>query len=344
MPMAKISYAQYLELITDPDTADEVIAAFSTFIPGEAAFDPTLVPDPERVEMTQDQIEAESAMKIGNGLARWRRNQAFKRALARGDTRHVLVAEGDSWFQFPIVIRETIDHLSEPYLVCCASAAGDTARNMVFGHIGRGATEYMLELDRYSDRVRAFLFSAAGNDIIGEDDEAGDGTPVLRKILINPQNGSTDPADYINQTEVDTRLAFLEGAYNSVIAEIRSRAHFAALPVLVHGYDVPYPWPWGDQDRRNPRWAKRDQWLGSAFQPAGIEGPLRRDILQNLIDQLYEMLNRVADADEHVHVVDCRGALPHLLDWADEIHGTSDGFAAVADRFRAKLDEVLAGS
>jgi hypothetical protein len=338
--MAKISYAQYIEFLTDPDTPDEVIAAFSTFIPGETAFDPTLVPDPDRVEMSQDQIEAESAMRIGNGLARWRRNQAFTRALAKGDTRPVLVAEGDSWFQFPVVIRETIDHLSEPFLVCCASAAGDTARNMVFGHIGRGATEYMLELDRNRDRVRAFLFSAAGNDIIGED-EAGDGTPALRKILINPQTGSTNPADYIDQVEVDTRLAFLEGAYNRVVAEVRSRPHFATLPVLVHGYDVPYPWPWGEQDRRNPRWARKDQWLGSAFGPAGIEGPVRRDILHNLIDQLYGMLNRVAQADAHVHVVDCRGALPHVSDWADEIHGTSVGFAAVADRFHAKLDQLL---
>ena len=59
--MAKITYAQYIELLMDPDTADEVIAAFSTIVPGETAFDPTLMPDPNKVEMTADQIEALTA-------------------------------------------------------------------------------------------------------------------------------------------------------------------------------------------------------------------------------------------------------------------------------------------
>jgi N-acetylmuramoyl-L-alanine amidase len=339
--MAKISYAQYLELLMDPETPDEVIAAFSTFIPGTGAFDPTLVPDPERVEMTTDQIEAENAIKIGNKVARWRRNQSFDRALAAGDPRPVLVAEGDSWFQFPIFIRETIDHLRKPYLVRCASAAGDTASNMVYGPLGHEGKEYMIELERQRHRVRAFLFSAAGNDIIGEDLEAGDGTPVLIKLLKNPGTGSSQPRDYINQTEVDARLQFLEDAYKTVISEIRAVSQFAALPVLIHGYDVPYPWPWGERDPRKPRWAKKDQWLGSAFRTAGIEGPIRRDILTVLIEALYAMLDRVAQSDQHVHVVDCRGTLPHVSDWADEIHGTSDGFAFVAARFQATLDRVL---
>jgi N-acetylmuramoyl-L-alanine amidase len=339
--MAKISHAQYLELLMDPETPDDVIAAFSTFIPGTGAFDPTLVPDPERVEMTTDQIEAENAMKIGNQVARWRRNQSFDRALASGDTRPVLVAEGDSWFQFPIVIHETIDHLRKPYLVRCASAAGDTAKNMVYGPVGHEGKEYMVELERHRHRVRAFLFSAAGNDIIGEDLEAGDGTPVLIKLLTNPGTGSTQPRDYINQTEVEARLQFLEDAYKTVISEIRAVPQFAALPVLIHGYDVPYPWPWGERDPRNPRWAKKDQWLGSAFRTAGIDGPIRRDILTELIEALYAMLNRVAQSDRHVHVVDCRGTLPHVSDWADEIHGTSDGFAFVAARFQTTLDQVL---
>lgn len=339
--MAKISYAKYVEFLMDPDTPDEVIAAFSTFRPNSGAFDPTIIPDPDRVDMTPDQVQAENAMAIGNGLARWRRNLAFQRALDAGDGREVLVAEGDSWFQFPVFIRETIGHLAEPFLISCASAAGDTARNMVFGEARRGATEYVIELERQRGRVRAFLFSAAGNDIIGEDEVVRDGTPVLRKILANPGSGSLEPADYVQHGELEARLAFLEQAYTRVISDIRARPHFAQLPILLHGYDVPYPWPWGEHDPRDPRWARKDQWLGSAFQPIGIDGPLRREILRYLIDRLYEMLNRVAETDSHVHVVDCRGALPELSDWADEIHGTSEGFAEVARRFHAKLTAVI---
>ena len=104
---------------------------------------------------------------------------------------------------------------------------------------------------------------------------------------------------------------------------------------------MPFPHPWDADDRRSPVWASKDRWLGSAFAPLGIEGGLRREILAVLIDQLYAMLERVAAQDPHVHVVDCRGALPRVTDWADEIHGTTDGFAAVAGRFHAKLVEVI---
>lgn len=342
--MFKISHAQYLEMLMDPETPDEMIAAFSTFAPDAGgAFNPVMVPDPKRVEMTEDQIEAESAMQIGNGLARWRRQNAFNRALSAGDKRPVLVAEGDSWFQFPIFIHETVTQLGRDYLISCLSAAGDTARNMVFGPSGPRRREYMMELDQRADRVQAFLFSAAGNDIIGEDEEAGDGTPVLRKILTNPGTGTADPDAYINAEELTKRITFLRKAYREVVTTIRNDIRFAELPILVHGYDVPFPYPWGPQDRRNPIWAAKDRWLGSAFAPAGIEGGLRRQILTRLIDQLYEMLDGVAAEFQHVHVVDCRGALPELHNWADEIHATSDGYALIGERFRAALRSIGVG-
>lgn len=336
--MFKISHAQYLEMLMDPETPNEMIMAFSNFAPEQGgAFDPAMIPDPRWVEMTQDQIEAENAMRIGNGLARFRRQSAFRRAIAAGDRRPVLVAEGDSWFQFPVFIDETITQLGRNYLISCVSAAGDTARNMVFGDIGANRREYMQELNRNAARVHAFLFSAAGNDIIGEDEDLGDGTPVLRKILRNPGNGTTDPTDYINGDELARRLDALHKAYRTVCASVRHDPRFGKLPILVHGYDVPFPYPWGAGDKRHPKWAQKDRWLGSAFAPAGIEGAIRRKILARLIDSLYDMLNKVADEYPHVHVVDCRGALPHLEDWADEIHATSQGYVKVADRFRTTL-------
>ena len=342
--MFRITYAQYLEMLTDPDVPDEMIAAFSTFAPSEgSAFEPVLLPDPRWVEMTDDQIEAESAMRIGNGMARWRRRSAFQRALNSGDSRPVLVAEGDSWFQFPVFIQETVAQLGRDYLVSCLSAAGDTARNMVFGPGRRGGREYMRELDRQSSRVRAFLFSAAGNDIIGEDEEAGDGTPVLRRILRRPPAGNTDPDACIDAAELKERIDFLTEAYRSVCATIRRDQRFATLPILVHGYDVPFAYP-QPNDRRNPRWAAKDRWLGSAFAAVGIEDvALRRAILTRLIDDLYAMLDRIAAEFPHVHVVDCRNTLPQLSDWADEIHATSEGYAKVADRFRQTLRSLNIG-
>ncbi len=342
--MFKITHEQYLAMLMDPDTPNEMIMAFSTFAPDQGgAFDPLMIPNPRWVEMSPDQIEAESAMRIGNGLARWRRQAAFRRAITAGDRRPVLVAEGDSWFQFPVFIDETVTQLGTNYLISCVSAAGDTARNMILGPVGPRRREYLQELQRNADRVQAFLLSAAGNDIIGEDEEIGDGTPVLRKILHNPGNGSNDPTDYIREDELHKRIEFLRDAYRTVCTSVRHDERFTKLPILLHGYDIPYPHPWGENDRRNPLWASRDRWLGSAFSFAGIHGDIRRQILVVLIDRLYVMLGEVAAEYSHVHVVDCRGALPQVTDWADEIHATSQGYAKVAQRFRDTLRSLSIG-
>jgi hypothetical protein len=339
--MEKITYETYRAMLINPDTPDEEILRYSKVVPGRTAFAPELIADPDKVAMSEDELSAESAMRIGNGLARWRRNRRVERALQQGDPRPLLVAEGDSWFQFPLLIREVVDHLGDDYLVWCVSAAGDTARNMVFG-----APEYMDALRRHEGRVAGFLLSAAGNDIIGEDEDARDGTPALIRILKRPADASSMmPADYVDMSVLGERLAFLHTAYQRVISDIRNDPAFTTLPIYFHGYDIPFPYPW-EQDSRNPAWAARDQWLGRAFNHHGINQPeLRRNILRLMIDALYDMLGRLAGNPEEtgVHVVDCRGAMPSVTDWADEIHGTSNGFAAVAREFARTIEGAMAG-
>lgn len=338
-----ISYQQYQQLLIDTDTDDAAIAAYSLVVPGKGAFDLKLVPNPDLVTMTPDEQSLENAMAIGNEICRWRRKRRFEKALA-GNAKPILVAEGDSWFQFPILIDEVVDALGKDYLIWCTSAAGDTARNMVFGPSGSGHTEYMTELRRFRDKVQGFLFSAAGNDIIGEDEVAGDGTPVLIKIL-KPGGPSSNPGDYVNMSELSDRLAFLKRAYRKVIDDIRAEPGLDTLPIFIHGYDVPFPYKWRDDDRRNPVYAAKDQWLGRAFAHHGIQDDdLRRKILGGLINALYDMLADVAGASAQtgVWVVDCRGAMPNAALWNDEIHGTNEGFRRVAERFRATIRTALA--
>ena len=342
--MERISYDEYRRMVLDPETPEERILEYSKVEKGANAFDLTLKPDPAKVDMSEVELEFENAMAIGNRMARFRREQRLRSQLAQGDTRPLLVAEGDSWFQFPFLVREIIDHLGRDYLIACSGAAGDRAQNMVFGDIGRRQAEYLVDLRRHKDRAKAFLFSAAGNDIIGEDIEGGDNVSVLRKILKRPSAQNPTVAGIIDAAELGRRLTFLESAYRTVVANIRAEPGLERLPIVVHGYDYPFPHPWGDRDGRNPLWADRDQWLGSAFAHHGIgDGALRRDTIRFLIDALYGMLHRVAGdpAATGIHVVDCRGAMPDVGDWVDEIHGTSEGFRKVTERFRATLAQVL---
>ncbi len=340
--MAKIAYDDYLKMLRDPDTPDQEILKYSIIGRGVSAFAPELSPNPDLVEMSPEERDLESAMKIGNGLARFRRQTQFKRRLALGERVPVLVSEGDSWFQFPFVVRDIIDQLGDHYLIWCVGAAGDTLDNMVNASVGKGRTEYLTALQEQKHRVRGFLFSAAGNDIIGEDPRTGE--PVLKEIL-RPFNGDpTDVVGHVDLAVLGQKLVFLKNGYSKVIATVRAEPGLERLPILIHGYDYTFPYPWGDDDPRNPKHAARNEWLGQPLDERGIlDRDLRRNVIKLMLDALYTMMEDLAgDSDQtKVYLVDCRGTMPDVSDWIDEIHGTSDGFAKVADRFREVLEPVV---
>jgi len=337
MRMEPIDYETLEAMLRDPDVPDERIRPYLTGEPGTGGpFDPRVVPDPALVRMDDiDRFRVESAIRWGNAISRWRRQRRYELRLARGEGLPVIVSEGDSWFQFPFLIDDIVDHLGRNYLIWSLDAAGDTAQNMVVSR-----PEYMAGLrERRADGVAAFLFSAAGNDVIGED---ATGEPVLKRLL-KPYTPGRDAAWHIDQARLASILQFLETCYGRVIAAIRAEEGFATLPIVIHGYD--YAIPSGQPgDQRNPTWAARDEWLGGPMRAKGIDDPeLRRAIVRFLIDALYDMLLKVAgnSTRTRIHVVDVRGTLPGTTDWADEIHGTSEGFAKVAARFRATLREAV---
>jgi len=354
----KIEYIEYLERVADPATSKKWILKHSIIVRGESGFEFLLKPNEKYVEVSPFERELENAMGAANWAARARRETALTLSLATGDKRPLLVAEGDSWFQFPVLIDEVIDHLGKDYLIACGSAAGDTARNMVYGNQGRGHQEYLRLLWRHRNRVRGFLLSAAGNDVIGEDVQDGDSTPVLQKILKKPTEPNPGVLDIINMTELRKRLDFLEGAYRLVIENIRrldssgrpaGLKPFQELPIIIHGYDYAFPYPTpeaigGVKDTRDPVYADKDQWLGSAFAHHKITDPqLRKDTIVYLVDQLYDMLFDVAGDSKktQVWVVDCRKTLTKVSDWNDEIHGTDKGFRKISKKFAAVIKDVI---
>lgn len=337
MSTKKITYPELQKLLLDTEVPDSELAKYLVIDKKKATpFNPVLKANPKTVEMSFEEVEAENAMGIGNGLARFRRQLRFKKRLMLGSKLPVLVAEGDSWFQFPVLINEVIDNLEDEYLVWCVSAAGDTAQNMVFGAEGNTKREYMNALREQKDRVRAFLFSGAGNDILGENAE---GVPVLSTILKDHTPGGS-AIDHIDFSRFGEKLTFLKKAYKEVITQIRQEPGLEKLPIIIHGYD--YAIAWNKNDPRKPIYAKKDQWLGGPMAGKKItDAALQLAIVVVLIDGLYDMLNHLASEHSHVHVVDVRKTLPEVTDWNDEIHGTSKGFKRVATKFKKVLKKVV---
>lgn len=335
-----ISFEELEAKLRDPTVLDSEIRPFLMADTRDSgAFDPRVVPDPTKVSMDeQARFRVESVLRWGNAIARWRRQRRYEMRRAAGEKLPVLVSEGDSWFQFPFLIDDVVDHLGADHLIWSLDAAGDTAENMVFGR-----PEYLKALrERRPNNVAGFLFSAAGNDVIGEDHT---GRPVL-SALLKPYKEGQGSAWHVDQARFGAVLQFLEGCYRDVIGKIRAEDGFGTLPIILHGYDYAIP-AMDRNDPRNPRHAAKNEWLGAPMDEKGIKDPeLRKGIVRFLINGLYDMLNNVAGqcADTRVFVVDLRGTLQHVTDWADEIHGTSQGFAQIADRFRVTLREAGIGS
>lgn len=314
-----ITLTELTARLADPDYPEEALKPYLTVARSPRGFGPVLLPNDNVVDRDQDPLRARADLGLGflNGAARARRRRRFERRLRNGDAAPVLIAEGDSWFQFPIWVEDVVDHLTPDFNVCCLSAAGDELHNMAI--LKPEYADWVARLTDDGRQLRALLISGGGNDLVG-DQLSG----MLRRF-------STElaAADYIDTNEFRARIARLESGYRTIFATVRRR--WPNLQILVHGYDYGRPLP--DQGLQVP---PRDGWTGQPMRANGIVGPaLQLAIVQAIIDRFNAMLSALTLEFPGVDYVDVRGVVGD--DWRDELHATDGGFARVASRFRAAL-------
>jgi hypothetical protein len=334
-----ISMAELQQKILDPHTPEEEIKQYFKANPDTSQpFAPAVIPDPEKVEIAAPARDIEAAILSdwANDLSRLRRQTVFETRMILGDSRPVLVSEGDSWFQFPFLLEDVIDHLGDDFNVWSVDAAGDTLQRMVID-----SAEFMQALRKNVRGVRAFLFSGAGNDVIGK---GKDGESILAQILRPFESGR--PAEwYLETEELAKQLRFIEDCYRQVLTNVA--AEFPALPVICHGYDYAIPGGFPGDPRR-PGWASQDQWLARPLNRLGIRDPaLQQNIIRLLIDRLNERIRSLCGGNVRNGAfrtawhVDARGGVDGVRLWADELHPTDSGFARVASRFAHVLRMAL---
>lgn len=276
-------------------------------------FHPKLQLNPATVALPVDPAEArarsEAAMNFANGIARMRRRVRFDRMLADGYQGPVLVSEGDSWFQYPIKLEDTIDHLfAKGFAVRSLDAAGDTLENMLKDH------EYIDALRETQASI--FLLSAGGNDALGGGN--------LRAHLRDFDPALSPAAHVLPSFErlLDHALAMFERVLREVEAE-------PGVVAVCHGYDYVIP--------------NGGKWLGKPMLSRGIEdGSVQRGIAAHMIDRFNERLRQLVSrfGARAIHV-DVRGAVGSTLDvWHDELHPKDAGYGRVADRFETAIEQV----
>jgi lysophospholipase L1-like esterase len=252
-----------------------------------------------------------------------------------------LVAEGDSWFDYPF--NDVLDALEDRhgYDVESVARRGDTLEAMAYGNEGgregsaqlEAFTRRIAKVAQRGDRVVGVLVSGGGNDIAGAE---------FASLLNHARSARRGLHPAIVDAVIDQRLAeaclVLLGAVTAVCRQVLG----APVPILVHGYGYAVP---DGRGFAGGAWLLPGPWLAPGLEQKGYR-PLEegRPLVVALIDRFNLMLKRVAETPglSHVRYVDLRATLPsepaeYRRWWANELHPTSRGYDAVAARFAAVL-------
>lgn len=288
-------------------------------IPEEAALE-YVEPDPISTKAFQPSFRAKSGMiveediaaegeilmRIFNRASRRRREALYRNKIDGGWDGLKIVSEGDSWFQYPLILKDVIDQLFDRYAILSLGAAGDWITNIVVEQ------EYLKALDDENPDV--FLISGGGNDLVG-------GGRLAE--MLHPFEPGRLPKDYPNQS-FSGLIEEISGIYTGIFSNVTSR--HPTLNVVCHGYDHTVP--------------NNGKWLGKPMRRIGIEDPaLQKEIMGVVMDSFNAMLENAANQFSGVKYVDARGAVG-VDRWHDELHPENNGFAAVADRFVEVIERL----
>jgi hypothetical protein len=247
----------------------------------------------------------------------------------------VLVAEGDSWFNYPWTDILRILEDEHGYDVESTAHFGDTAEEMAYSGGQLERFSRLLEKELRRRRVpKAILLSAGGNDLVGTDDFG-----MLLDHAASPAPGINDQ---LVSGLIDRRIRLSYITILSAITEVCREWTRHPLPILIHGYDYAVP------DGRGflGGWmALPGPWLEPGFREKGfVQMQARKAIVRDLVDRFNTMIQEVTAMPEFAHVtyVDLRKTLSTGGDykqyWENELHPTVRGFHLVTDRFVSVLN------
>jgi lysophospholipase L1-like esterase len=260
----------------------------------------------------------------------------IRRALGARASAGLLIAEGDSWFDYPFndVLRLLED--DHGYDVESVAHKGDCVEDMAYS--GGQFEEFARRLEKLLRQGRvpdAVLLSGGGNDIAGTE----------FAMLLNHAASGLPPINHdIVRGVIDVRLRNAYAFLISGLTELANRFLGQPIPILTHGYDYPIP---DGRGFLGGLFVLPGPWLEPGFQKKG-HGDVAKNakVMRSLIDDFNGMLRSVSGAPQfkHVKYLDLRGTLAsdntYKKDWANELHPTAKGFATVSAVFAAAIDKL----
>lgn len=257
-------------------------------------------------------LESDAALNWANRISRAARWLAYRRKTARGFDGLRIVDEGDSWFQYPLLLDDTIDQLGrdEDKAIFSLSGAGDLLGDMA------DRREYVEALEQTAAPV--LLLSGGGNDLLG-------GGRFASVLL--PYAADKGPEELLNLPLLEVELRKAIQAYRRILTEVGRR--FPAVRVFGHAYDLPYP----QSDGR---------WIGKPLSERGIPHDTGRLIVELVLNRFAADLADLQVQFGNFRFVDLRGKVDRgRQSWFDELHPKNPGYGRVAEAFREAIAEAV---
>lgn len=238
-----------------------------------------------------------------------------------------VLAEGDSWFDYPIPFTGggIIDHLSDLYDLPILNLAhyGDETRQMM-SLKQRTRLERILDPRQSGVTWEALLFSGGGNDFVGDQ----------FCLWLNHRKPNSTWQDALRTDRIDQVTGLVENSYRELL-DLRDRLA-PQCKVFVHGYDFPFPsdegvcgvGPW-----LRPSLIYR-KWIDESDQAA---------IAQRLLEGFGDLMQRLEQEHAGTFIyVRTHRVLDRSM-WSNEIHPSRAGFKELAAKFGEALEQHFPG-
>jgi hypothetical protein len=313
LSLPPIDFAVLMDRLSDPDSDLDHLLGYMIEVPVPGRMGPELEPNPALVLNIPPRVEGGFLVSLANGFMRTRRHRQYRKRIAAGWTGPRIVSEGDSWFQYPTRLQDTIDHLMKSNAILSLGAAGDELKDI------QNQREILRHIQ--NEGAKALLLSAGGNDLFDNGQ--------LGRLVEDPFPGATGE-DLVGETF----QAFLRTMVPKYLSLFR-RVHraFPHVHMLIHGYGPAFP--------RNGAWIEKP--LTDRGVPKSVQHDVVKLILRRFNDSLAGLAKRAEFHGKLAHIdVTHIGTKPG--DWHDEIHLNGPNYKKVADVFQAELDKRLAGA
>jgi hypothetical protein len=243
-----------------------------------------------------------------------------------------LLADGDSWFDYPLngsVFGPHTDVIAQLPGVC---AVPPTILNLAhYGYtstqeMGYGRQQMIVKAieDKSNGHFDAILMSGGGNDIAGDS---------LCIWLNDAADVGNDPCKAINQARFADAVSMVKASYLDLVA-LRDDL-LPGAPIFVHDYDFAVP---SGRAASILGVYSMGPWLKPSLEYCGWTDPVHGAlIVKSLMINFSSMLEDLASQPENNLVHVRTQGTTDVSTWPNELHPGPDGFRQVATMFAGAL-------